>query len=102
MRRFSGKVGMVLDPEVDATYPRRWIGLAGIEPADGGRFISRVEVPKGDPGNTPSREEPVDKTRGLAAFADGASGEELDRIVARIRGLEKETNVRDLLPEGSA
>jgi 2-methylcitrate dehydratase PrpD len=102
LRDFSEKVEMVLDPEVDAAYPRRWIGVVEIETADGGRFTSRVEVPKGDPENSLSREELEDKARRLAAFGGGASGEEMDRIVARIRCLEEETDVRDLLPGGEA
>ena len=99
-RNFSERVEMVLDPEVDAAYPRRWIGLVEIETADGGRFTSRVEVPKGDPENTLSREALEDKARRLAAFGGGASGEEMDRIVTRIWDLEEEANVRDLLPGG--
>ena len=101
LRAFSEKVEMVLDEEVDAAYPRRWIGVVEIETSDGGRFTSRVEVPKGDPGNTLSREELEKKARNLAAYGGGASGEEMDQIVARIWSLDEETDVRDLLPESS-
>ncbi|QIN81890.1 MmgE/PrpD family protein [Rubrobacter tropicus] len=101
LRRFSDKVEMVLDSEVDAAYPRRWIGLVEIETKGGGRFTSRVDVPKGDPGNTLGCEELEEKARNLAAYGGGASEGEMDRIVARIWGLEEETDVRDLLPEGS-
>lgn len=100
LRAFSEKVEMVLDEEVDAAYPRRWIGVVDIETTGGERFTSRVEVPKGDPGNTLSREELEEKARSLAAYGGGASGEEMDRIVARIWGLEEEPDVRDLLPGG--
>jgi 2-methylcitrate dehydratase PrpD len=88
LHAFSEKVEMVLDKEVDAAYPRRWIGVVEIETSDGERFISRVEVPKGDPGNTLSRRELEEKARNLAAYGGGASGEE--------------TDVRDLLPKSSA
>ena len=101
LRRFCDKVEMVLDPEVDAAYPRRWIGLVEIETKGGERFTSRVEVPKGDPGNTLSREELEEKARNLTSYGGEASPSEIDRIVARIWGLEEETDVRDLLPEGS-
>ena len=101
LRRFGDKVEMVLDPEVDAAYPRRWIGVLEIETKGGGRFISRVEEPKGDPGNTLSREELEEKARKLAVYGDGASEEEMDRIVARSWDLEEEADVRDLLPEGT-
>jgi len=101
LRRFGEKVEMVLDPEVDAAYPRRWIGLVDVETTDGGSFTSRVETPKGDPGNTLSREELEEKARNLAAHGGGASAGEIDRIIARSRDLEKEKDVRDLLPAGS-
>jgi 2-methylcitrate dehydratase PrpD len=101
LRAFSEKVEMVLDEEVDAAYPRSWIGVVEIETSGGGRFTSRVEVPKGDPGNSLSRKELEEKARNLAAYGGGASGEEIDQIVDRIWSLDEETDVRDLLPESS-
>jgi 2-methylcitrate dehydratase PrpD len=102
LRAFSEKVEMVLDEEVDAAYPQRWIGIVEVETSGGEHFTSRVEVPKGDPGNTLSREELEEKARNLAAYGGGATGEEMDRILFRICSLEEEVDVRDLLPEGSA
>jgi len=102
LRAFSEKVEMVLDEEVDAAYPRRWIGVVEIETPGGERFTSRVEVPRGDPENTLSREELEEKARNLAAYGGGASGEEMDRVVARIWNLDEEADVRDLLPRRTA
>jgi 2-methylcitrate dehydratase PrpD len=99
LREFSERVEMVLDPEVDAAYPQRWIGLVEIETTDGEHFTSRVDVPKGDPGNTLSREEIEKKARSLAAFQNGASDEEMGRIVKRVWSLDQEPDVRNLLPE---
>ena len=102
LRAFSEKVEMVLDEEVDAAYPGRWIGVVEIETSGGERFTAHVEVPKGDPGNSLSRQELEEKARNLAAYGGGASEEEMDRIVARIWSLDEEADVRDLLPESSA
>jgi len=102
LRAFSKKVEMVLDKEVDAAYPQRWIGVVDVETSGGERFTSRVEVPKGDPGNTLSRAELEEKARNLVAYGGGASGEEIDQIVARIWSLDEEADVRDLLPSRSA
>ena len=99
LRGFSERVEMVFDPEVDAAYPRRWIGLVEIETAGGGRITSRVDVPKGDPGNTLSREELEEKARRLAAFQGGASEAEMDRVIGHVWDLDREPGVRDLLPE---
>jgi 2-methylcitrate dehydratase PrpD len=83
VREFCDRVEMVCDPEIDAAYPERWIGLVEVETTAGDRFTSRVEVPKGDPGNTLSRAEIEDKAGRLAAFQRGATAEELRGIVDR-------------------
>jgi 2-methylcitrate dehydratase PrpD len=101
VRAFSDRVEMVLDPEVDAAYPERWIGLVDVETDGGERFTSRVDVPKGDPGNTLSREEVEEKARSLAAYRNAASPEEVDRLIERARNLHREPDVRDLLPPGA-
>jgi 2-methylcitrate dehydratase PrpD len=98
LRAFHDRVEMVLDAEVDAAYPQRWIGLVDIETTDGRRITSRVDVPKGDPGNTLSRAEIEEKALGLSAYGGGATLEELRRIVARAWNLENESDLRDLLP----
>ena len=98
LRAFHDKVEMVLDPEVDAAYPERWIGLVDVETTDGEVLTSRVDVPKGDPENTLSREEIEEKTRSLAGYGGGTSSEEVRRIIERAWNLENEENLRDLLP----
>ncbi len=97
LRAFHDKVEMVLDPEIDAAYPRRWIGLVEVETTDGRLLTSRVEVPKGDPGNPLSRTELEAKAHRLAAFRDGASVEETQRVIERAWNLDGEPDVRDFL-----
>ncbi|MDQ3317424.1 MAG: MmgE/PrpD family protein, partial [Actinomycetota bacterium] len=97
LRAFHDRVEMVLDPEIDAAYPKRWIGLVEVETTDGRHLTSRVEVPKGDPGNPLSRTEIEDKARRLAAFRDGASTGEIGRIIERAWNLDREPDVRDFL-----
>jgi 2-methylcitrate dehydratase PrpD len=99
LREFSGRVEMVLDPEIDAAYPRRWIGLVDIDTTDGEHVTSRVDVPKGDPANTLTRRELEEKAHSLAAFQDGASDEEMGSLMDRIWNLDREPDVRNLLPE---
>ena len=67
------RVTMVLDAEVDAAYPQRWIGKVTVTTNDGRVLNGRVDEPKGDPGNTLSREEITAKAQRLAAFSGGAS-----------------------------
>lgn len=100
IRQFLNRVEMVMDPEIDAAYPERWIGLVEVETIDGRHFTSRVDVPKGDPGNTLSRAEIEDKARCLAAYQKGASSEQIEQIIARVWTLDQQPHVRDLLPGG--
>jgi 2-methylcitrate dehydratase PrpD len=99
LREISERVEMVLDPEIDAVYPRRWIGLVEVETTGGDRITSRVDVPKGDPGNTLSREELEEKARRLAAYGGGTTDGEMDRIIERVWNLDREPDARNLLPE---
>ena len=86
---FRQKVEMVLDEEVDSTYPNRWIGKVTVETTDGHKLDGRVDEPKGDPGNTLSREELEEKALRLAEFSGAASESEMRVVFARIRQLEQ-------------
>jgi len=78
------RVTMELDPEVDAAYPQRWIGKVTVYTADGRVLHGRVDEPKGDPGNTLSREEITAKALRLAAFSGGASAGEMQAALERL------------------
>jgi len=80
--RFRDKVRMRLDPEVDAAYPARWIGKVTVETVDGRRFDSRVDEPKGDPGNTLSRPELEAKATALASYRGAATPAQMQRLIA--------------------
>ena len=97
VRDLSRKVEMVLDEEVDAAYPERWIGLVEVETTGGERFTSRVDVPKGDPGNTLDKRELEDKFRRLAQFRGDASAEEVERLIEEARTLDQQPVVRHLM-----
>jgi 2-methylcitrate dehydratase PrpD len=71
------KVVMVLDAEVDSAYPKRWIGKVTVTTNDGRVLHGRVDEPKGDPGNTLSRQEITDKALNLAAYSGGANPQQM-------------------------
>lgn len=97
LRAFHDKVAMRLDPEVDAAYPKRWIGKVEIETADARKLAHRVDVPKGDPDNTLSRPELEDKALRLARYAGGAAEAEMRALIERVWNLHAQASVRDLL-----
>ena len=71
------KVVMELDAEVDSAYPKRWIGKVTVTTNDGRVLHGRVDEPKGDPGNTLSRQEITDKALNLAAYSGGANPQQM-------------------------
>jgi 2-methylcitrate dehydratase PrpD len=89
---------MVLDQEVDQAYPARWIGKVTVQTTDGRTFDGRVDEPKGDPGNTLSRDELENKALRLAEFADAASPAEMRASFARLWALADAGQVGILLP----
>lgn len=95
---FRGKVEMELDDEINAAYPRQWIGRVSVKTTDGRTLAARVDVPKGDPDNTLSRPELEAKALQLGAFRHGASEAEMREIIRRVWALEQAPNVNDWLP----
>jgi len=96
-RRLCDRVDMVLDEEVDRAYPQRWIGKVTVHTTDGRVLRGRVDEPKGDPGNTLSREEITAKALRLAAFSGGATEVEMQTAVAALWGVADWPRVGTLL-----
>ena len=91
------RVTMELDPEIDAAYPKRWIGKVTVILKDGRQLHGRVDEPKGDPGNTLSRTEITDKALRLAAFSGGATADEMTCAIDALWNIRKQTKVGFLL-----
>ena len=81
---FRDKVFMQLDAEVDAAYPAQWIGKVVVHTHDGRTLHGRVDEPKGDPGNTLSRPELEAKAISLGLYQDGATEDEMRRIIEQV------------------
>ena len=97
VRRFHDKVRMVLDPEIDRAYPRRWMGRVTVKTSDGRELEKKITSPKGDPDNGLSRAELEDKALRLAQYAGAATADEMTRVIARVWRLREEKDVRDFL-----
>ncbi|WP_353235335.1 MmgE/PrpD family protein [Diaphorobacter ruginosibacter] len=91
------RVGMVLDEEVDAAYPRRWIGKVTVKTADGRTLHGRVDEPKGDPGNTLSRQEITDKALRLAAYGCDIPQDKVRSVVQGLWDIARATHVCRLI-----
>lgn len=97
LRKFHDRVTMVLDQDIDAAYPRRWIGRVTVQTNDGRTLECCVETPKGDPGNTLTRPELEDKALRLVDYSGAATADEMKQLIARIWRLHDESSVRDFL-----
>lgn len=97
LRQFHDKVTMVLDPEIDRAYPRRWMGRVTVKTRDGREIGKKISSPKGDPDNTLSRAELEDKALRLALSAGAASEAEMKQVIERAWRLREENDVRDFL-----
>lgn len=93
---FRQKVRMQLDAEVDQAYPQRWLGRVEVLTVDGRHLQSAIDEPKGDPGNTLSREELEDKFRRLMAFAGHNDSDKADELIAQVWNLRQCASVRSL------
>lgn len=97
-RDFCERVSMTLDTEVDGAYPRRWIGKVTVHTLDGRVLRGRVDEPKGDPGNTLSRDEITDKAMRLASHSQGATGDEMRHALEQLWGVVRIQHMGRLLP----
>jgi len=91
-------VDMVLDEEVDKLYPKKWVGKIRVQTKDGRTFDARVDDPKGDPGNTLTRDEITSKAMRLARFSGGASESEMKASIERLWRIAEQDKVGRLLP----
>jgi 2-methylcitrate dehydratase PrpD len=97
LRSFHDKVKMVLDPDIDRAYPRRWMGRVTVKTVDGRQLEKKIASPKGDPDNCLSRVELEDKALRLGQYAGGATEAEMKQVIARVWRLREEKDVRDFL-----
>jgi 2-methylcitrate dehydratase PrpD len=94
---FREKVDMIFDPEVDAEYPRRWIGKVTVKTADGHTLFGKIDEAKGDPGNTLTRGELEQKALQLAEFSGAATKDEMRKIFDRVWDITRIDNIGSFL-----
>ncbi|MBV8053299.1 MAG: MmgE/PrpD family protein, partial [Acidobacteriaceae bacterium] len=94
---FRQQVRLILDEEVDRSYPSRWIGKVTVKTSDGRTFHGRIEDPKGDPANTLSRKELEEKAMCLAEYSHGADEAEIKQVFKQIWQLAQLPKVGPLL-----
>ncbi|MFH6567836.1 MmgE/PrpD family protein [Pseudomonas kulmbachensis] len=99
---FRDKVHMVLDDEVDSAYPQRWLGRVEVTTVQGRTVHGRIDEPKGDPGNTLTRDELEDKFRRLLAFSGARNDEQASGLVELVWHLRHLDDLSMLTRTGSS
>lgn len=94
---FLDRVTMELDAEVDREYPKQWIGKVTVSTKNQKTYSGRVDEPKGDPGNTLSRNELDLKARALALSGNAVNEAELDSLMQNIWQVHNSEKITTLL-----
>ncbi len=96
------RVVMVYDPQIDAAYPRRWLGQVKVTTDDGRSLEMRVDAPKGDPDNPLTRSELEDKALRLAAFRQALTPDEMHDIIELAWNLRHLQSIPTIFSGGAA
>jgi 2-methylcitrate dehydratase PrpD len=94
VRRIMPLVTSVIDPELEAHFPKEFRAWAEVSTSDGRRLRSDIRYPKGDPENALSWEEMKDKFRVLSTPVVGP--ERQQQIIDAVEDLEHIDDVRQL------
>ena len=80
--RIAEKVNVASDEELSALCPQKRVAIVTVV-TDSGRFVERVDYPKGEPENPLSKDEQEEKFRGLAMYG-GLTIEECDDVISEV------------------
>lgn len=97
VQQFMRRIDMVFDPEVERNYPTSWIGKVSVKTRDGTVLADRVEEPKGDPGNTLTRDEIEEKARRLAEYGGVLDAGMWGQLSRRLWSVASLTEIGSLL-----
>lgn len=86
------KVEYFVEPDFDATFPKKWCASAEIITREGKKYFEKIEYPKGDPENPLSWDELIDKFNALTNDFF-TKGQRL-KIIEQVRKLENIQNLK--------
>jgi 2-methylcitrate dehydratase PrpD len=97
---FRDRVEMAYDKGVDEAYPLRWIGKVTVITQTGEVHTGRVDEPKGDPGNTLTRDELAAKVQRLAAFSGAATHDEVEAMLSTAWSVARRSQMGNVFAGG--
>ena len=84
---------MVLDHDIEASYPKQWRGKVIVSTSAGQTFENTIIEPRGDPGNTLTRAEIEQKVHRLASYG-GWQPSDIEQLISSMRGFRNAPNCR--------
>ncbi|KAL4928900.1 MmgE/PrpD family protein [Aspergillus undulatus] len=93
LRELQGRVEMVLDEQIDKAFPEKWLGRVEVRTKDGRVLTRSVDVVKGDPGWTLTREEIESKALALAEYGEVQDIPAFKDALQRIWNLESQHKI---------
>ncbi|NKB76857.1 MAG: MmgE/PrpD family protein [Gammaproteobacteria bacterium] len=83
-RQLHDRVEMIMDEAIDSAYPEKWSSKVVVALQDGSVYETLIDVPKGDPGNSLSREELAKKAIMLGEYSQVMNKSEMTEVVNSI------------------
>ncbi|KIV90846.1 hypothetical protein PV10_05454 [Exophiala mesophila] len=97
LRALQKRVTMVFDPEIDAVFPAKWLGKVIVTTKQGRTVSKSVDVVKGDPGWTLTKDEIEAKAISLARYGHVRDLSLFEATVRKIWRLEAEKKIEGLV-----
>lgn len=91
VKELMDRIHCVENPEIEKEYPKKWPASANIVTKDGKQFSTRIDYPKGDPENSLSWDELIEKFKNLISPVFPMSKQ--DEIIDRVRSMDQEDDV---------
>ena len=88
------RITVVIHRSLDKEFPRKWSTIVEVRTANGEKYCSRVDFPKGEPENPMTQEELWEKFKILATEVLGKW--KVDKIIEEVCNLERIGNITEL------
>ncbi|MBP6115326.1 MAG: MmgE/PrpD family protein [Neisseriaceae bacterium] len=93
----AARVTMVLDPEIEAAYPKAWRGKVLVETVTGERYWGCIDAPKGDPSEAFNAHDLSQKFYRLVAFSGVLTEAQATRLMLKLSHLNDYASMRGLI-----
>jgi 2-methylcitrate dehydratase PrpD len=91
VKEMMNRIHCVMDPELEKEFPKKWPALVNIMTKAGHEYTLKIDYPKGDPQNSLTWDELINKFRNLTLPV--YSGSRQNKIINKVRSLDQENDL---------